>query len=333
MRRITHTVMGTLAALVLGASLASAQAPATNNTTIVTFSAPVSLPGVTLPAGSYMFKLADSQVNRNIVQVFDKDRTKILATILAIPAERNEPADDTVITFGESPANMAPAIKYWYYPGDKRGQEFAYPKSQAQNIANASHTSVLSIDSDDTSAAGMQNGKLSRVEPSADAAQSASQTTQPSSSSTMSQSPNAASAATAQQPSAATTPSESAQSNQAPATKQPGATPPAESTPSASTQSPSTPSAQSAPATSAPAASASSTPSQSSRTPSTASSASTASETQGAVGTSGQATSTQAAGKRSSLPKTASTLPLIGFAGLLALASAFGVRALRRVHA
>ena len=38
---------------------------------------------MTLPAGSYLFKLADSQVNRNIVQVFDKDRSKIYATILA----------------------------------------------------------------------------------------------------------------------------------------------------------------------------------------------------------------------------------------------------------
>src|SRR5690349_10704268 len=92
MRRTATAIMGTLSALVLGATLAAAQAPDTNNMTIVTFSAPVSLPGVTLPAGSYMFKLADSQVNRNIVQVFDKDRTKILATIQAMPAERDQPA-------------------------------------------------------------------------------------------------------------------------------------------------------------------------------------------------------------------------------------------------
>src|SRR3954466_12795883 len=105
MRRPTKGIMGTLAALALGATPAPAQAPDTNRTTIVTFSAPVSLPGVTLPAGSYLFKLADSQVNRNIVQVFDKDRSKIYATILAMPAQRNEPADDTVITFRESPAN------------------------------------------------------------------------------------------------------------------------------------------------------------------------------------------------------------------------------------
>jgi len=139
MRRITTRILGIGAAVMLSATLASAQAPDTNRTTIVTFSAPVSLPGVTLPAGSYLFKLADSQVNRNIVQVFDKDRSKIYATILAIPAQRNQPADETVITFRESPANAAPAIQYWYYPGETMGQEFAYPKKQAMEIANATH--------------------------------------------------------------------------------------------------------------------------------------------------------------------------------------------------
>ena len=91
----------------LGATMASAQL-ATQNDTTVTFSAPVSLPGVTLPAGSYLFKLADSQVNRNVVQVFAQDRSKIFATILAIPAERTEPADETVITFKEAPAELCP---------------------------------------------------------------------------------------------------------------------------------------------------------------------------------------------------------------------------------
>lgn len=288
MRPMTNKILGTLAALLLGATLATAQAPDTSNMTVVTFSGPVSLPGVTLPAGSYLFKLADSQVNRNIVQVFEKDRSKILATILAIPAERNEPADETVITFAESPANTAPAIRYWYYPGQRRGQEFAYPKRQAQEIANAAHTSVLSIDTEDTSADAMTKSEMSRVEPGAEASQSAAQSAQPSTS------PGAATA----QPQPAT-PQSAAQPTQPPTTEQP----------SAETPSPSTPSA------------ASTTPS-----PST-SSTSTQTREQGAVGTSGSTSG------RTSLPKTASTLPLVGLAGLLALVSAFGVGAFRRAHA
>ncbi|MFL6280617.1 MAG: hypothetical protein ACJ731_10930 [Vicinamibacterales bacterium] len=309
MRRTTKAIMGTLAALVLGATLATAQSPDTSNTTIMTFSAPVSLPGVTLPAGSYMFKLADSQVNRNIVQVFDKDRSKILATILAIPAERNQPADETVITFAESPANAAPAIRYWYYPGDKRGQEFAYPKKQATEIANAAHTSVLSIDTEDSSADAMTKGKLSRVEPGAEASQSMAQGAQPST--------PAQGAQPSTSPSTMSEPSTSQSSNASPATS-----PSAESqnAPQSPTQAPATeqpsasPSAQAAPA-------------PSTTTPSTSMPSATPSSTQNAVGTSGSTSG------RSSLPKTASTIPLVGLAGLLALASAFGVRALRRAHA
>lgn len=283
MRRISTKLLSTCGALLLGATLASAQNADRN--TVVTFSAPVALPGVTLPAGSYLFKLADSQVNRNIVQVFDKDRTKILATIIAIPAQRNEPADETVITFKEAPANAAPAIQYWYYPGEKSGQEFAYSRKQAIEIANAAHTSVLSTDSDDVTKA----GNMSRVEPGAAMAESA----------------------------APAQPAEPAQTQPATPSTQP-ATPPANE-PKPEAAAPAAPVTERAPAP-APA-------------PAT---------TQATVGTSGNTqaqpaatTGSSAAGRSGSdsLPKTGSTLPLIGFAGLMALAAACGVRALRRVNA
>jgi hypothetical protein len=283
MRRLTTQIFAACGAVVLAATLASAQNA--QNDTVVTFSAPVSLPGVTLPAGSYLFRLADSQVNRNIVQVFDKDRSKIFATILAIPAERNEPADETVITFNESPANAAPAIRYWYYPGEKRGQEFAYPKSQATTIANAAHTSVLAVNSDSTDVDAMKTAEISRVEPGAEVAAS--------------QAPTESAPATAATPAA-------------PATEQ---------APSAATASPSPATASQPAPTPAPATAAAqpTQPSASTGQPRTSSASEPAS-----VGTSGSART---------LPKTASPLPLVGFAGLLALGSAFGLRALRRARA
>jgi hypothetical protein len=310
MRRITTRILGIGAAVVLSATLAAAQGPDTSRTTIVTFSAPVSLPGVTLPAGSYLFKLADSQVNRNIVQVFDKDRSKIYATILAIPAQRNEPADETVITFRESPANTAPAIQYWYYPGERTGQEFAYPKKQALEIANATHKSVLSVDTDDTSADAMAKGKISRVEPGADTTASMSPGAQPTTASPSTMSPSNNAESTAPQSTTPNTTS-SAQSQTSSPAAQSSATPAAE-TPS---------SAQSSAASTAQR----SQGNQSNTTPSMSSST----NSQGAVGTSGSTTSRRS----SKLPKTASTLPLIGLAGLLALATAFGIGALRRAYA
>jgi hypothetical protein len=58
---------------VLGWWAFPASADERDKKTIVTFSAPVEIPGKALPVGNYVFKLLDTSGNRNIVQVFDKD--------------------------------------------------------------------------------------------------------------------------------------------------------------------------------------------------------------------------------------------------------------------
>jgi hypothetical protein len=289
MRRLTTKILGACGAIALGATVATAQGPPTDKTTTVTFSAPVSLPGVTLPAGSYLFRLADSQVSRNIVQVFSEDRSKIYATILAIPAERNEPADETVITFKEAPANTAPALQYWYYPGEKRGQEFAYPKAQAAAIANAAQTSVLAVDAEPGNIDSMKDAEVTRVEPGADVAQSQTQ--------------DAPAAPSATADAAATTQPREAETPAAPVTEQaPAAAASPQTTAASATEQPA-----SAPSTAA------------AETPQT-----TDTTRPSAVGTSGSTRT---------LPNTASPLPLIGFAGLLALGGACSLRVLRRARA
>ena len=119
--------------------------------TILTFSGPVQIPGATLPAGSYVFKLADLSGNRHVVQVFDKAEKKIYATLLAIPNDRMEPSDEPVVMFAERPAGSPQAVKVWYYPGERIGNEFVYPKSMAVKIAKANHQSVLAMDDTSTS--------------------------------------------------------------------------------------------------------------------------------------------------------------------------------------
>ena len=88
--------MRVVKALWCAAAIAAFVAPAAhaddwNKKTILTFSGAVQVPGATLPAGSYVFKLADIPGNRHVVQVFDKDEKKIYTTILAIPNDRLDP--------------------------------------------------------------------------------------------------------------------------------------------------------------------------------------------------------------------------------------------------
>jgi hypothetical protein len=163
MRSITTTLAALCAALTLTAGAATAQTTPADRTTFVTFSGPVSVPGMTLPAGTYTFRIADSQTDRHIVQIFDKESMKLFTTLLAIPAQRADAGGDPVITFKETPSDRPPAIHYWYYAGDKDGNELVYPKAQALAIARASGEPVMSVDSSGTSIDDWKGGGMSRV--------------------------------------------------------------------------------------------------------------------------------------------------------------------------
>jgi len=133
----------------LGAFLPSANADETNRKTVITFSGPVEIPGVhlegfaILPAGTYVFKILDSQSDRHIVQIFSKDELTVYATILAIPNLRLKATDKTVMTFRERPAGQPEALRAWFYPGRQWGEEFVYPKARAIVLAKETHTAVL----------------------------------------------------------------------------------------------------------------------------------------------------------------------------------------------
>jgi hypothetical protein len=126
-----------------------AKADAWNRKTVMTFSGPVEIPGVhlkgwgVLPAGTYVFKILDSQSDRHIVQIFNKDETQVYATILAIPNFRLTATDKTVVTFRERPAGQPEALRAWFYPGRNWGEEFVYPKAKAVALAKATNTIVL----------------------------------------------------------------------------------------------------------------------------------------------------------------------------------------------
>jgi hypothetical protein len=296
MRRTQTTLAALCAALALTAGIAFAQATPADRKTFVTFSGPVSLPGMTLPAGTYTFRIADSQTDRHIVQIFDRDGMKLFTTLLAVPAQRPEAEGDPVITFKETPSDRPPAVHFWYYAGEKDGNELVYPKSQAMAIAQASGESVMSVDSSGTTIDDWKSGSMSRVT----AADSQSSTTS---------SATTASTTTASTTSSATTATTTAE-------QPPPSTPPATATTTA--QATSVPETTTAPATPPPAAT--TVPEQPAPTTAPAPPSvppPSATDNDRPVGTSG------------SLPKTASNMPLVGLIGLLALGGALAFRAAR----
>jgi len=117
-----------------------------NDRTRLRFSSPVKVPGATLPAGEYVFQLADLKANRHLVQIKNADESKTFATAQAIPVKRQTSEGTTTLTFNPTVQGAPPALKAWYYPGSQYGHEFIYSADEATAIANRDKTIVLSED-------------------------------------------------------------------------------------------------------------------------------------------------------------------------------------------
>ncbi len=164
----SQIVMFCLLALATLFVSSNARADAWNKTTELTFSAPVEVAGRVLPAGTYWFRLMNSPANRNIVQIWNADRSQLITTILAIPNYRLQPTGDTVIKFAERPTGTPEAIRAWFYPGDNFGQEFVYPKTRATQIAQNVSEPVLSVRDQEATAPApvLEQAPVKAVEPS-----------------------------------------------------------------------------------------------------------------------------------------------------------------------
>jgi LPXTG-motif cell wall-anchored protein len=142
-----------------------ARADEWNKKTTLTFNEPVQVPGTTLSAGTYVFKLADTS-DRTIVQIWNEDETKLITTILAIADYREKTPDKAIVSFDERPTGQPEALKAWFYPGDNSGVEFVYPKQRETELAQASPP-VPSVQEDATDAASVNTAALEPVAPPA----------------------------------------------------------------------------------------------------------------------------------------------------------------------
>jgi len=123
----------------------NAKADTWNKATKLTFSQPVEVSGTVLQSGTYWFQLMNSSTNRNIVQIWNADHTKLIKTILAIPSYRMNPTAQTVVRFDERPTGTPEAMKNWYYPGTNFGQEFVYRNARATQLAQNVSEPVLTV--------------------------------------------------------------------------------------------------------------------------------------------------------------------------------------------
>jgi hypothetical protein len=116
-----------LSAVLLGTTLTpGARADQWDKKTIVTFSEDVQVPGQVLPAGTYIFRLADNNTDRHIVQIWNAYDNQLVTTIMTIPYTRLDPQDKHFFQFDERPAGSPVALKLWFHPGESTAEEFIY---------------------------------------------------------------------------------------------------------------------------------------------------------------------------------------------------------------
>lgn len=145
----SRMVLAVLCGIGLTAGIATfrAQADQWDKKTILTIDQPVQVTDRLLEPGTYVLKLADSQSDRHIVQIFTGDQRHIIDTVLAIPNYRLRPTGNSQFAFWETPTGSAKALRAWFYPGDNFGQEFRYPKNLVMlQTAQAAVTSVAAAE-------------------------------------------------------------------------------------------------------------------------------------------------------------------------------------------
>ncbi|MDP9054810.1 MAG: LPXTG cell wall anchor domain-containing protein [Acidobacteriota bacterium] len=143
MNRLEATTALFAAAVGIVAVAPRAAADEWDKKTVITTTEVLEVPGATLPAGTYVFKLlTNPDAQRHTVIVQNERENHTYATILAIPNYRLEPKGKTTLTFWETPAGQPKAVRAWFYPGDNVGQEFAYKKERATQIAETTHEEV-----------------------------------------------------------------------------------------------------------------------------------------------------------------------------------------------
>jgi LPXTG-motif cell wall-anchored protein len=127
---------------------------------------------VGLAPGKYVFRLADPEGARNVVQVVSADGKRAYGMFFTMAVERDRPADQPEVRFMETAAGTPPAIRTMWYPGLRTGLEFIYPKEQARRLAQSAREPVLTTQSqttttDQTNTAGVSrissNGQETRV--------------------------------------------------------------------------------------------------------------------------------------------------------------------------
>jgi hypothetical protein len=128
-RKLVLAVCGAAVFAVLATGAAATGDPHT--TTYLTFNHPVTLPGVALGSGTYIFEVVNPETHGDVVRVTSRDRS--IAYYMGFTravARPNGMKLDQSVSIGESAAGVPPPITVWWPQSESTGRQFVYAASR-----------------------------------------------------------------------------------------------------------------------------------------------------------------------------------------------------------
>jgi len=104
----------------------------------LTFSEPVQLPRIKLPAGTYNFML----VSPGTIRVTSEDRTQVLATFSTLPVSRTSDIEAPLVRFEHTSGTAGPKVIALFPEHSSVGWEPVYPSARKQENAPVATTGV-----------------------------------------------------------------------------------------------------------------------------------------------------------------------------------------------
>src|SRR5690349_24835425 len=152
---VKNFASATVLVVLVGAMASGANAFTSDKRTYFTFNQPVALPGVMLPAGTYMFRIANPDTSRNVIEVSNKQGTEHFAMLNTVQAQRRDAPKDSELRFLETAAGAPPAVGTYWYMGETTGYEFIYTKEQLAALNSSARPAsevAVNNNSDESSA-------------------------------------------------------------------------------------------------------------------------------------------------------------------------------------
>jgi len=132
------------AMMTLAVGVPAAHASERNQLTEVTVNVPFQLPGhEVLAAGTYWFRILDDTGGvRNVVEIYNADRSQLMATVMTRPTYRADATSRTELEFATTPRHPATLMK-WFYPGRLAGHTLIYTPRTARQLREETVENVL----------------------------------------------------------------------------------------------------------------------------------------------------------------------------------------------